>query len=107
MRAKKSEKVKRGPGSLGPWNQQQHTMYRIAHAGQTGYHIRTEYNKLLLKISSKPEEINTVEGIQGYGFVKSEFLLLQGSIAGPKKRLIRLREPVRATSQGLAQEIIQ
>jgi large subunit ribosomal protein L3 len=107
LRAKKSEKTKRGAGSLGPWNQQQHTMYRIAHAGQTGYHIRTEYNKLLLKISSKPEEINPVEGIQKYGLVKLDYLLLQGSIAGPKKRLIRLREPVRANSPGLTQEVIQ
>jgi len=41
VRVHKSEKTKRGPGSLGPWKGQQHIMYRIAHAGQMGFHQRT------------------------------------------------------------------
>ena len=96
LRKKKSEKTKRGPGSLGPWKQQQHTMYRIAHAGQMGFHTRTDYNKLLLKVSSKPAEINSKSGFNGYGFVKTDYILLKGSIPGSRKRLIRLREPVRS-----------
>lgn len=105
LRKKKSEKTKRGPGSLGPWRQQQHTMYRIAHAGQMGLHTRTEYNKLLLKISSKPTEINPKSGFSRYGLVKSDFILLKGSIAGSKKRLIRLREPVRSKSKPINVEL--
>ena len=51
LRAKKSEKTKRGPGSIcGGWKAQAHMMYRVAFAGQTGYHTRTEWNKQLLKI---------------------------------------------------------
>lgn len=107
LRAKKSEKTKRGPGSLGPWNQQQHTMYRVAQAGQMGFHTRTAYNKLLLKISSKPQEINPKSGFQNYGLVKSHYLLLHGSLPGSKKRLIRIREPIRAKTTELMQEILQ
>ncbi|MBI2105694.1 50S ribosomal protein L3 [Candidatus Woesearchaeota archaeon] len=95
LRKKKSEKVKRGPGSLGSWNQQQHIMYRVAHAGQTGYHTRTDYNKLLLKMSSDPKEINPAGGFNDYGFIRSNYLLLKGSVSGARKRLVRLQQPIR------------
>ena len=86
----KSEKIRRGPGSLGPWKAQGHVMYRIAYSGQTGYHLRTEYNKQILKISNKIEEIKARGGFLHYGFVKTPYVLLKGSIAGPAKRLIRM-----------------
>ena len=95
LRPKKSEKTKRGPGSLGAWNQQQHTMYRVAHAGQMGYHVRTEYNKLVLKIDNDSKKINPDGGFLKYGVINNDYILLKGSIPGPKKRLIRLTEPVR------------
>jgi len=40
LRSHKSEKTIRGPGSLGSWIAQGHTMYRMAFAGQMGYHHR-------------------------------------------------------------------
>jgi large subunit ribosomal protein L3 len=95
LRAKKSEKAARGPGSLGPWNQQQHIMYRVAHPGQTGYHTRTEYNNLVIKISDVKEEINPKGGFLRYGEVKNDYVLIKGSIPGPSKRLIRMTEPMR------------
>ena len=96
LTAKKSEKSRRGPGSLGPWNQQQHVMYRVAHAGQTGYHTRTDYNKLVVKISDKKEEINPKGGFLRYGEIKNDYVLVKGSLPGVVKRLVRLTEPVRA-----------
>lgn len=95
LRAKKSEKVTRGPGSLGPWNQQQHISYRVARAGQTGYHPRVDYNKLIIKIGSKVEEINPKGGFLRYGEVKNDYVLIKGSLPGPKKRLIRFTTPMR------------
>jgi len=95
IRHHKSEKVKRGPGSLGGWKAQGHTMYRVAHAGQTGYHTRTEYNKKLLKVSDKPEEINPKGGFLRYGNVKNYFILVKGSLNGPKKRLVRFNFAIR------------
>lgn len=95
LRQKKSEKATRNPGSLGPWKQQQHVMYRVAHAGQTGYHTRTEYNKLILKIGNNPKEINPKGGFPHYGLVKNDYILVKGSIPGSKKRLIRFIPSIR------------
>ena len=98
LRAKKSEKVKRGPGSLGPWCGQGHIMYRVAHAGQTGYHLRTEFNKWLLYIGEDPKEILQKAGFLHYGNVKNSYLLVKGSVQGPTKRFIVLRQPRRPNS---------
>ncbi|MBT5023384.1 50S ribosomal protein L3 [Candidatus Woesearchaeota archaeon] len=95
IRGRKSEKTKRGPGSLGPWCGQQHIMYRVAHAGQTGYHQRLEFNKKLLKIGEKGDEINPIEGFKRYGVVKNTYLLVKGSVGGPTKRIIRFKKALR------------
>ncbi len=95
LRHHKSEKSRRNPGSLGPWRAQGHVMWRVAHAGKLGFHLRTEYNKWLIKIGNKAEEINVKGGFVNYGNVKNPYILLKGSIAGTKKRLIRLSEPIR------------
>jgi large subunit ribosomal protein L3 len=84
----KKEKIKRGVGARsGGWCGQAHMMFRVATAGQMGTHQRTEYNKLIVKISDKPEEINPKGGIVRYGLVKGNYILIKGSIIGPKKRL--------------------
>jgi len=95
IRRHKSEKTKRGPGTLGPWKAHGHIMYRIAHAGKMGYHQRTDYNKLILDIKNKPEAINPAAGFQNYGVIKNPYILVKGSIPGPRKRLIMLTEAIR------------
>ncbi len=95
VRHHKSEKTKRGPGSLGPWIGQGHIMWRVAHAGKMGYHQRTEYNKHILKISEKPEEVNPKGGFLNYGLIKNPYVILKGSVAGSRKRLIILSEAIR------------
>ena len=70
-------------------------MYRVAHAGQMGYHLRTDYNKWILKIGSKPEEINVSGGFPHYGVVKNEYILVKGSVPGLRKRLIRINKAIR------------
>ncbi|PIN75874.1 50S ribosomal protein L3 [Candidatus Woesearchaeota archaeon CG10_big_fil_rev_8_21_14_0_10_37_12] len=96
IRVHKSEKTKRGPGSLGPWHG--HRTYRVAHAGQTGYQQRTEHNKHIIKISGNPEEIQKKAGFSRYGLVKNQYILIKGSVAGAKKRIITLTEPRRTVS---------
>ena len=88
IRFHKSEKTKRGPGSLGPWHGPR--LWKVAHAGQTGYHQRSEYNKLILKIGDDPKLINPKGGFLQYGLVKNDFILLKGSIGGPRKRLVKM-----------------
>ena len=95
LRSHKSEKSVRNPGSLGGWKAQGHVMYRVSHAGQTGYHQRTEYNKLILKIGDKPEEIQEKGGFVRYGNVKNQYVLIKGSIAGSKKRLIKFSHAIK------------
>lgn len=95
IRNHKSEKTKRGPGSLGGWKAQGHVMYRVAHAGQHGYHARTEHNKWIMKIAEKPAEINPKGGFVRYGNIKSQFILVKGSVCGPAKRLIIMSQAAR------------
>lgn len=96
-REHKAEKTKRGSGSLGPWKAQGHIMWRVPQAGKMGYHLRTEYNKWIMAINDKPEEVNPKGGFINYGNVKNTYILLKGSVGGPKKRLIRFNMATRPT----------
>ncbi|MBR9692375.1 50S ribosomal protein L3 [Candidatus Woesearchaeota archaeon] len=95
LKASKSEKGRRTPGSLGGWTSQQHVMYRVAHAGQTGYHQRTQYNNIILKYGEDPKEVNPSAGFKHFGLVKNDYLLIQGSLQGAAKRMITLTKAVR------------
>lgn len=95
LKGHKSEKGQRAPGSLGPWCGQGHVQWKVAHAGQLGFHQRTEHNKWLLKIGDNPKEINIKGGFIRYGMVKNDYILVKGSVAGSIKRLIRLTYPTR------------
>lgn len=92
LRNHKSEKTIRGPGSLGPWLERGKHSWTVGHPGQMGYHLRTEYNKLILKVlkSNESVDLNPSGGIHKYGIIKSDVILLKGSVAGPKKRLIKM-----------------
>lgn len=94
----KGRKTKRGIATLGPWNPH-HVMYSIPRAGQMGFHQRTEYNKRILKIGMDGKEITPKGGFIRYGVVNGTYMLLEGSIAGPEKRPIKLRHSVRPPKQ--------
>lgn len=85
---------RRHVGTLGPWHPAR-VMYTSPHAGQMGYHKRTEISKRILKISDKPEEINPKGGLINFGVVKNDYILIKGSVGGPKKRLVRMRKSYR------------
>jgi len=63
--------------------------------GQYGFHRRTEYNKRILKIGDNGLEVTPKGGFINYGVVKGPYIILEGSVPGPKKRLIVLRYPMR------------
>jgi len=92
----KTEKGVRRVGTLGGWSGQGHFLYRVAHPGQMGYHLRTEFNKQLIKSGNKVEEINPKGGWPHYGLIQSTYVLIKGSISGPQKRAIILTKPMRA-----------
>ena len=87
-------------GSIGPWTPSR-TMWTVAQAGQMGYHKRTEFNKKILKIASADEvdQINPDGGFVKYGLVKNDYVLVKGSLPGPSKRLVILRQPIRPNNK--------
>jgi len=87
-------KHRRTAGSIGPWHPAT-VMWTVARPGQMGYHMRTEYNKKILKIGSEGNEANPNAGFSRYGIVKSSFIILAGSVPGPSKRAIGLRTNIR------------
>jgi len=98
IRQHKSEKTKRGIGNLGAWTPKR-VDFRVPQSGKMGYHLRTEYNKHIIKVGNDGKEVTPKSGIQKYGVVSNDYLLLKGSVAGARKMPILLTEAIRANSK--------
>ena len=94
LKGHKSEKKRRAPGNLGSWTPKK-ILFTVPQAGQLGFQTRTEYNKTIIKIGNKPEEINPKSGLEHYGLIKNDYILVKGSVSGSKRRLIVLTYPIR------------
>lgn len=94
IRQHKAEKTKRGIATLGPWHPKR-IAYTVPQSGKMGYHLRTEYNKQIVKIGSEEKEINPSGGIKNYGLIKNNYVLIRGSLPGSRKRAILLTQPIR------------
>ncbi len=81
-------------GTLGPWTPHR-VRWTVPQAGQMGFHQRTEYNKRIIKIGENGEEITPKGGFVHYGVIRSDYVLVSGSVPGPVKRLIRMRDAIR------------
>lgn len=90
----KHRKGYRRIGTVGP--QAPAIMFTTPFAGQLGFHQRTEYNKRILLIAEPQfENVNPPGGWPHYGLVRSTYLLVEGTIPGSIKRLVKMRFPVR------------
>ncbi len=67
----------------------------VPQAGQMGFHQRTEYNKRVLKVGDNGEDVTPSGGFVNYGKIRNPYVLLHGSIPGPSKRVVVMRDPVR------------
>jgi large subunit ribosomal protein L3 len=94
IQSRHAKEKRRHVGSLGQ-EQPGKVRHTVPMAGQLGFQTRTELNKRILKIGENGEEINPKGGFKNYGIVKTNYLLLEGSVPGPKKRLVRLRAAIR------------
>ena len=104
IRQHKSEKTKRGVGTLGSWRPKK-VSWRVAQPGKMGYHTRTEYNKWLIKILQDPKEVNPEGGFLQYGFIKNDAVLVKGSVPGPVKRAVILTEAIRPQRKAEVAEV--
>ena len=97
----KNSKKRRQHGNMGAFGDG-YVRKSIRQGGQTGYHQRTEYNKRILRVAN-PEEhsITPSGGFLHYGEVKSDYILVHGSVPGPAKRLIRFRDATRGSDKVL------
>lgn len=91
---RKTRKGRRQVGSIGPWTPAR-IMWTVPMAGQMGYHQRTEYNKRILKIGDDGKEVTPRGGFLRYGPIRSDYVVLAGSVPGPTKRLVHLRQAIR------------
>ena len=93
-------------GNLGPWSPA-HVSWRVPQLGQTGYHQRTDFNKMILKIGdAREEDITPSNGFINYGVVRNEYVVIKGSVPGPVKRLIRMRHAIRPKSEPIEPQIV-
>jgi len=99
LKVKKSEKGRRRPGSLAPWHPSRVT-FRAPQAGQTGGFSRISYNNFILKIGNiKEKNINKKSGFHKYGNIKTDYVILTGSVPGVKKRALVITPAMRATKK--------
>ncbi len=92
----KNSKHRRMIGTQGSWHPAW-VQSTVPNDGQRGFHQRTEYNKRVLKIGTDGTEITPAGGFPHYGVVRNSYLIVHGSIPGPTRRLIRMRDAVRYT----------
>ena len=91
----KNSKRRRQGGNMGDFGTR-YVRKTIRQAGQVGYHNRTELNKRILRISDPGESDNTpAGGFLNYGEVTNPYMLIQGSLPGPSKRMLRFRDAIR------------
>jgi large subunit ribosomal protein L3 len=94
IQGRKAKEKRRHIGSLGQ-ERPGKVRWSVPMAGQMGFQTRTELNKRIIKIGDG-KEMNIKSGFKRYGIIKSNFIILEGSVPGSKKRLIMLRKAIRS-----------
>jgi len=117
---RKTHRGLRKVACIGAWHPER-VSYTVARAGQNGYHHRTQLNKKIYRIGKgafvdhknaqtehdlTEKSITPMGGFVGYGIVRNDYVMLKGSVAGPRRRVITLRRPMAPqTSKKLLEEI--
>jgi len=96
LKSHKSEKGRRNPGSLGPWHPARVT-FSAPMAGQLGMFTRIIYNNKILDL--KKAEEKPIKNIKNYGDIKTDYIIVSGSVQGPSKRVLLATSPLRQTKK--------
>jgi len=97
LKSHKSEKGVRNPGNLGPWKPKR-VARTAAQAGQIGMFTRIICNNKLIELG-KAE--NKFQGIKNFGDIKTDYMIVAGSVQGTAKRQLIISEPLRTTRKQL------
>ncbi len=104
LRSHKAEKGQRRPGSIGPWHPTG-VPFTVARAGGLGGFKRITYNHPIISVKKFSEADSVVKRVfDNYGLVKTDYIILAGSIQGPQKRQMLLTAPLRPTKKQLKKQ---
>lgn len=121
---RKTHRGLRKVACIGAWHPAR-VQFSVARAGQDGYHHRTEMNKKIYRIGKAAQgpdgkinanaqterdltvkTITPLGGFPHYGEVNEDYVMVKGSVMGPKKRIITLRKScVKQVSRTSQEEI--
>jgi large subunit ribosomal protein L3e len=103
---RKTHRGLRKVACIGTWHPAR-MQFQVPRAGQMGYHHRTEINKKIYRIGKAIKDdphnartdadltdkaITPMGGFPHYGSVTQDWVMLRGTVIGPKKRIITLRK---------------
>jgi large subunit ribosomal protein L3 len=92
IQSRHAKQKRRHVGSLGQQRPGK-VRYTVPMAGQLGFARRTELNKRILKLGEGG--IAPKGGFTGYGIIKGNYIVIEGSVPGSKKRLVMIRPAIR------------
>jgi large subunit ribosomal protein L3 len=95
LKQHKSEKGVRRPGNLGPWHPAR-VSFRAPQAGQLGMFTRVSYNHKIIEVGKAEDKFR---GIKNFGDIKTDYLLVYGSVPGVPKRQLLATVSLRATKK--------
>jgi large subunit ribosomal protein L3 len=98
LKRKKSEKGQRRPGSLGPWHPARVT-FRAPQAGQYGMFSRLVYNNKIVDLGDKEKAEKMLKGLKHFGDIKTDYIIVRGSVQGPAKRQVLITRALRPTKK--------
>ena len=104
IQGRKDKQMQRHPGSIGPTTPRK-INWTVAMSGQYGFFARTEYTKRVLDMGDDASKVNPSGGWLRYGLVPGSYIIVEGSIPGPTKRLIFVRKPVRSRRKEVVTEL--
>jgi large subunit ribosomal protein L3 len=93
LRFHKSEKGQRKVGAIGSFHPSR-VSFRVPMAGQLGMFTRVTYNHKILEIGKEK-----FKGIKNFGDIKTDYVVVAGSVQGPEKRQLLITAPLRETKK--------
>jgi len=103
---RKTHRGLRKVACIGTWHPAR-VQFQVPRAGQDGYHHRTEINKKIYRVGKNAKEdpngamttadltekgITPMGGFAHFGEVTQDWVMIKGTVMGPKKRIITLRK---------------